>query len=149
MSALDDLIRDLKRFEGRREVVKALRKEIRRPVPTVRKAIRRRALDTLPEGGGLNKWVAKTRVNVQIKLAGRGAGIRLKGGRNSLHGRTDTRAIDAGRVRHPSWGRRGPGQWHTQQVTPGFFTDPAGDIGTWRTACVKAVDEALEVIRRG
>ena len=149
MGSLDDLIRDLRRFEGRREVTKALRKRIREPIPQVRKAIRKRAMDTLPKGGGLNKWAAKTRVTAKVSTSGRGAGVKLRGSRKSTKGKADLRRLDAGRVRHPSWGRRGKDDWHTQQVTAGFFTAPATEVDQWRDACLAAVDEALEVIRRG
>jgi hypothetical protein len=149
VGSLDDLIRDLRRFEGRREVVKQLRKEIRKPLPAVRKAIRRRALDTLPAGGGLNVWVSKIGITAQIRVSGRSAGVKLRGGRNSSGGRSDIRAIDRGRVRHPSWGRRGRGQWHTQAVAASFFTEPATAAREWRQACVAAVDNATAMIRRG
>jgi hypothetical protein len=148
-SSLDALIRDLRTFEDRKEVVKQLRTEIRKPVPAVRKAIKARALDILPKAGGLGAWVSKTRMTVQIKLSGRSAGVRLKGGRNSSGGRSDIRAIDRGRVRAPSWGHRGKGAWHTQEVKAGFFTEPTTETKPWRDACVRAVDQALEVIRRG
>lgn len=150
MGSLDDLINDLRRFEGRKEVTKQLRKEIRVPVPAIRKAVRQRAMTTLPRRGGLNVWVAKARVVADTKLSGRGAGIRLKGTRKSRNDKSDLRAINAGRVRAPSWGRRSrSGDWHNQQVTPGFFTVPAGDLATWRAAALKAVDQALDTIRRG
>lgn len=149
MGSLDDLVRDLKKFEGRKEVTKQLRREIRRPVPAVRKAVQRRALDTLPRRGGLNVWVSKTKVTAQIKLSGRAAGVRLKGSRKSAKDKSDLRRLDAGRVRHPSWGRRGVGQWHTQTVPDGFFTKPSSEVTQWRDATVRAVDNALEVIRRG
>lgn len=149
MSALDDLVRDLRKFEGRREVVKALRKQIRTPVPGVRRAIKDRALEILPERGGLNEWVASLKITAAVKLAGRAAGVRLKGGRNSAGGRSDVRRIDKGRVRAPSWGRKTKAAWHTQTVAPQFFTGPAAEVDQWRKACVRAVDEALEVIRGG
>lgn len=149
-SSLDSLIRDLRTFVDRKEVVKQLRTEIRKPVPEVRKLIKARALATLPRGGGLNVWVSKTRITVQIKLSGRAAGVRLKGGRNSKGGgRTDTRAIDSGRVRAPSWGHRGKGAWHNQSVESGFFTKPTVATGPWRDSCVRAADKALDTIRRG
>lgn len=148
-SSLDALIRDLRKFDGRKEVVKALRKEIRKPVPKVRKAIRKRARTTLPKAGGLNKWVASTRITAQIKLSGRSAGVRLKGGRNSTGARSDIRAIDRGRVRAPTYGKRNPNSWHTVKVTPGFFTTPAAETDEWRKAALKAVDQALDTIRRG
>jgi hypothetical protein len=147
--SLDQLVRDIRGFEGRREVLKALRARIRKPVPEIRKAIKARALDTLPGRGGLNVWVAAIRIGTTIKLSGRAAGVRLRGGRNSTGGRSDVKRIDRGRVRAPSWGRRTRGSWHTQTVPAGFFTKPAADVGPWRAECVAAVDEALEVIRRG
>jgi hypothetical protein len=149
MGSLDDLIRDLRKFEGRREVVKQLRKEIRKPVPAVRRSIKQSALDTLPHRNGLNVWVSKTKVTAAIKLSGRSAGVKLKGGRNSLSKRSDIRRIDKGKVRAPSWGRRGPAAWHTQTVRAGFFTEPASNSHEWRKAALKAVDEALNTLRRG
>lgn len=149
MGSLDDLIRDLRKFEGRKEVTKALRREIRKPIPAVRRSIRARALDTLPRRGGLNVWVSKSKVTAQIKLSGRTAGVRLRGSRKSANDKSDLRRIDAGRVRAPSWGRRGAGDWHTQQVTPGYFTKPSGEVDQWRKAAVDAIDQAAEVIRRG
>lgn len=150
MGTLDELIRDLRKFEGRKLVVKELRKRIRKPVPKVRRAVRRRALDTLPSGGGLNVWVSKARITVVAKFVGRGAGIRMKAGRNSGTGkRSDIRAIDRGRVRAPSWGRRTKGSWHAQTIPDGFFTEPVVGATEWREECVAALDEAMEVIRRG
>lgn len=149
MGSIDDLVRDLRQFEQRKEVSKALRRRIREPIPGVRKAIRRRALETLPKRGGLNAWVAQTRVSARVSLAGSGAGVKLKGSRKSTKGKADLTRLDAGRVRAPSWGRRGPGNWHAQQVSPGFFTKPAAEVDQWRDACLRAVDDALGVIRRG
>jgi hypothetical protein len=149
VGSLDDLIRDLRKFEARKEVVEQLRKEIRKPVPAVRKAIRARALDTLPSGGGLNVWVSKTRITVQIPVSGRTAGVKLKGGRKSIGGRSDIKRIDQGKVRHPSWGRRGKGEWHTQTVASEFFTGPAAEAREWRVAVFRAIDQALDVIRHG
>lgn len=148
-NSLDALIRDLRTFVDRKPVIKELRTEIRKPVPAVRKEIKARALETLPKGGGLAVWVSKVRMTVQIQLSGRSAGVRLKGGRNSAGGRSDIRAIDRGRVRAPSWGHRGKGAWHTQTVKAGFFTEPTVSTPLWREACIRAVDKALDVIRRG
>lgn len=149
MGDLDDLVRDLRRFDRRKAVTKALREKIRQPVPEVRRSIKARALATLPRRGGLNVWVSRTRVSAVIKLAGRSAGVTLKGSRKSLNDKSDLRRLDRGMVRAPSWGRRGSGDWHTQRVTPGFFTEPSTQTQAWRDACVAAVDEALEEIARG
>ena len=141
---------ELKALDARREVVKALRKSIREPLPDIRKSIKRRALAILPHSGGLAKWVAASRINGSVKVKAKTVGLTVKGGRNSAGGRSDVNAIDRGRVRAPSWGRRGPGAWHTQTVDSGFFTDPAkrgsDDV---ELATDRAVDRALDLIRRG
>lgn len=149
MGSLDQLVRDLRRFDGRREVTRALRRRLREPIPSVRAAIKGRALATLPARNGLAAWVARTKITAKISFSGRAAGVRLKGGRNSAGGRTDTRSIDAGTVRAPSWGRRAVTDWHSQRVDPGFFSAPAAEVDQWRDAAAVAVDDALEVIRRG
>lgn len=141
---------ELKAFDGRRAVVKAMRKGMREPVPSIRKAIRQRATSTLPSSGGLNKWVASTRITATIKVGSRRVDMKLKGGRNSSGGRSDINAIDRGRVRAPSWGRRGPGAWHTQTVPAGFFSQPAeAEADAVLRTIDREVDRALDTIRRG
>lgn len=149
MGTLDDLIRDLRTFEAKKEVIRQLRTEFRKPVPVVRSAIKQRALDTLPKSGGLNVWVSRTRITAQIRISGSRASVRLRGGRRSVGGTSDINRIDKGRTRHPSWGRRGAGQWHAQAVEPGFFTKPNEETDAWREAILSAVDNALDLIRRG
>lgn len=149
MGSIEALVRDLRGFSGRGEVVKALRKRIREPVPAVRRSIKREAVAILPRSGGLGKWVASTRITAQIRITSRTARVTLKGGRNSKRGRSDIRAIDRGRVRAPSWGHRGPRAWHAESVASGFFTRPAAEAHEWRAAIDAAAEAALETIRRG
>lgn len=146
---VDQLVRELRGFDRRREIVKAISKGVRKPLPAVRKAIKARAIATLPSSGGLGLWVSKTRVTAQVKLSGRRAGIKLKGGRNSQGQRSDIAAIDRGRVRAPSWGRRTAASWHTQTVRPGFFTETAAEATQWTGAVAGEVDRALDQLRRG
>jgi hypothetical protein len=149
VGSLDDLIRDLRKFEDRKTVVRELRREIRKPVPAVRREIRQRALDWLPRRGGLNRWVSRISITAKVRLSGRSAGIQLKGGRNSAGARADIRAIDRGKVRAPTYGHRGRRAWHNQTVPDGFFSHPATSTPAWRAACLAAVDKALATIRRG
>lgn len=146
-TSLAEFARELRAFDGRREVTRSLRARIRRPVPQIRRMIRARAVATLPDRHGLNDWVARTRVTVQVRFSGRSTGVRLVGARRSDRANSDVRAIDRGRVRAPSWGRRNAGAWHVQTVTPGFFTLPATDVQVWRTQILAAVDDALKTIR--
>jgi hypothetical protein len=148
--SVDQLVRELRGFDRRGEVIKSMKVGIRKPVPAVRKAIKARAKSTLPRRGGLGAWVAASRVNVEVKLTGRKrVGIRLKGGRNSKGGRSDIAAIDRGRVRAPSWGHRTAASWHSQTVPAGFFTTPAGEATQWRDAVETEVDRAFDTLRRG
>jgi hypothetical protein len=142
---------DLKGFEDRREVVKALRKSMREPVPKIRTDVRDRARDILPRSGGLNEWVAKSKISATVKVASRTVGLIVKGGRNSAGGRSDLRAINRGRLRAPNWGRKAKARdWHTQQVPDGYFSDPALDNAFYvEVAHIRAINRAFDQIRRG
>lgn len=148
-TSFDQLVKELKAFDGRREITKACSKGIRKAVKPAGKAIKKAAEETLPKGGGLNIWVSKIRITAQFRYAGRKAGVKIKGGRKSLHDRSDIKAIDKGRVRAPSWGHRTRASWHTVTVQPGFFTQTAAALPDWRNGVDAEVDQALEQIRRG
>ena len=148
-TSFDELVRELRAFRERREVTKATAKGIRKAVVPARKAIKSAAKETMPKRGGLNLWVSRISILAQVRLSGRRAGVKLKGGRNSLGGRSDVNAIDRGRVRAPSWGHRTKASWHTVTVPPGFFTKTAADLPDWREDVDREVDQALETIRRG
>lgn len=128
-------------------VLKQIGKAVRKPIPLVRKAIRDRALATLPKRGGLNRWVAAAIMKARITDTGAGVRIHLSAGRDSARRRSDLKRIDAGRVRHPAWGRRTKGSWSVTAVEPGFFSKPVADPTPWLDAADQALDEALERIR--
>lgn len=148
-TSFDELVRELRGFDRRREIVKAMSKGIRSGAGPVRKRIREVAVETLPHAGGLGRWVAAIRINLRIKASGRKAGVTMVGGRNAEGGRADTTRIDKGRVRAPSWGHKTRAAWHTQSVTPGFFTKTAADAGEWHDHVDGQVDAALDTLRRG
>lgn len=148
-ASLVRLVADLRGFGARREVLRGLRKRLREPLPGVQRAITASALDTLPARNGLAAWVAAEKITAVLRVSGRAAKIKLAGKRQSQRAQSDLAAIDAGQVRHPSWGRRGPGEWRAQGVTPEYFTRPAAEVDQWRAAALDAVDDALRVIARG
>lgn len=148
-TSFDELVRELRTFRERREVTNATARGIRAATKPARKAIKRAAKELLPKRGGLNVWVSRISVLAQIRLSGNRAGVKLKGGRNSLGARSDIAAVDRGRVRAPSWGHRNAASWHTVTVTPGFFTKTAADLPDWRADVDREVDKALETLRRG
>lgn len=147
MGNVHTLVRSLRGFSRNDEVIKAVRAELRKPVAPVRRKIKMAALSTLPHSGGLGAWVAGTKITASVEFKARVVAIRLRGGRNSvadLRGgksgtKSDIRAIDRGRVRHPAWGRRWRGQWFTQTVTPGFFTKTAESAPEWSAAIERGV----------
>ncbi len=144
MEDLPRLIADLKKTDASKEILKEVRRTFREPLPALRKEIKKVAKRDLPRRGGLGAWVAGTRVGAQIKLTGREVSLKIRGGRNSeSKKRSDINAIDRGRLRHPSWGRRGPGQWHTQTVKPGFFS---GTVEASRSEFVKSVEKGTNIV---
>lgn len=148
-TSFDELVRELKAFDRRRDITRAMSKGIRKAAPPVRKKIRAAAVELLPRAGGLGTWVSKVRVNLRIKTSGRRAAITMVGGLNADGGRADMKRIDAGRVRAPSWGHKTKAAWHNETVPAGFFTDTAADATEWKAAVDDEVDAALETLRRG
>lgn len=150
MGSIQVLIRSLREFSANAELVKELRKTLREPVDPVRRRIKATAVETLPHRGGLGAWVAATKITAAVTFKGRAAGIRLRGGRRSVSnlrghtdgGQSDIRAIDRGRVRAPSWGRRSRGNWHTQRVPEGFFTKTAAESPEWEQAIDRGIAQA-------
>jgi len=147
------LVRSLRGFSRDNEITKAVRVELRKPVPAVRTRIKMAARAQLPRSGGLGDWVAGTQITAKVEFSAKIVKVRLRGGRNSfanLRGtggaRSDIRAIDRGRVRHPFWGRRYRGQWRTQNVQPGFFSKTAEEAPEWGEAIDRAITVALEKI---
>jgi hypothetical protein len=146
---VDQLVAELRGFRNSKAVLAAMRKGIRAGIAPVRQAIRASAVESLPQRGGLNQWVAKTRINLNVRVGSSSARVRITGGRNSARGgQSDVNAIDRGRVRAPSWGRKGPNDWHTQTVDPGFFTETIDEQDGFRAQVDSEVDRALDTIRR-
>jgi hypothetical protein len=117
----------------------------------------------LPHRGGLGEWVAKAPLKISVRTGARSAGIRLIMGRNSRGGRSDLQGINAGKVRHPTYGHRGGkvrhavanpsgfgrhffvtqrmNDWHDQGVEPGFFDVPIEGAGVDKVR--EAAEEAI------
>lgn len=147
MGDIHTLVRSLRGFSRNDEVIKAVRAELRKPVDPVRKKIKMTALTTLPHTGGLNAWVAGTKITASVEFKSKVVTIRLRGGRNSvadLRGgktgtKSDIRSIDRGRTRHPTFGHRWRGMWFVTTVTPGFFTKTAEEAPEWSDAIERGI----------
>lgn len=143
---VEQFVAELRAFDGRRTVVQTLRRRLRSNHRAQVRKTRAAWVDGLPSTNGLGQWVARATITLRIRYSGRTTGIDLRGSRKSGKGKADLAGIDRGRVRAPSWGRKGAGQWHTQTVTPKLFTNSV-DIGDWVPTIDAAFDEALGVIR--
>jgi hypothetical protein len=145
--SIEHYARTVEQILTERRVLRELKKGMRAPANDALKRIKQSALSTLPKRGGLNVWVAAAKVKASITETPGGINIHLTGSRNSLGAESDLNRIDGGKVRHPAWGRRTKGSWSVTSVAPGFFTDPATDLGPYLAAADEALDVALEAIR--
>ena len=145
---LGTLVRRLVRFNAG-AVTREVRREIDKPLPIIRARVKASALSKLPRSGGLAAWGAAAHLTAQVQVSGETVTAHLKVHRTSLYKASDLRALDRGRVRHPAWGRRSPGSWSIQMVTPKVYSDPIMRSREWRQAVERACESAADVIRHG
>jgi hypothetical protein len=142
------LVRRLRRF-NRGAVVREVRAEIDKPLPIIRARVKASALGKLPKRGGLAAWAAAAHLTAQVSVSGNTVTAAIKVHRTSLYKASDLRALDRGRVRHPAWGRRSPGSWSVQMVTPRVYSEPIEGSPEWRAAVERACGDAVGVIEHG
>jgi hypothetical protein len=132
---LSRALKDAANKDLQRELNKGLNEAAKPFKQAVRESARRR----LSRRGGLNETVAKSRISVRKSAK---TGIRVQaGGRRSQLDR-----INAGRVRHPVFGGDA---WVDQAVTPGFWDEPARELGPQVVAeGRKALDRVADQIER-
>jgi len=108
--------------ELRRAATKALQRGVRKLRTTIPAAASR-----LPSGYA-PVMAADVKVTTSVKLASRDPAITVKvwaeGKPHQDH--RDVEKIDAGNLRHPTFGRR-QSKWHDQAVRPGFASQPFAD----------------------
>lgn len=123
---------------------------IRQEIQPLRDSARQRARETLPRRGGLADRVAQQPMPVSYSPS-RSRGVRVRIDVRPAHGRAgveDPAAVDRGRVRHPTFGRTGPGEWHTQQVQAGWFTVPMTQgAPKIRAALVAALNREIDKLQ--
>lgn len=149
MATVQQLARALSNYADRGQIIRDLAADLERVIPAVEDRIRQRARDFLPRTGGLNAWTAALRIRSSVRLGGRRVRVTLIGHRTSLGGTADLNAIDRGRARHPTFGRRGPADWHVQLVKPGFFSK-GDERPVWEAAAQRSIDRSFRrVLGRG
>lgn len=98
----------------RKELLAGIRKAVKPSIVEVKAE----ALSTLPAEGGLNRFVATSKIGVRTRSSGRRAGIRVV----ATKGGHDLVGINDGMVRHPVFGNRKV--WVSQRVDGGFYSEP-------------------------
>jgi hypothetical protein len=127
---------------------KGLRKEllrgINRSLKPVKAKVKEAALRDLPREGGLNEFVASSKIGSRTRMAGRNPAVFLTG-RKAGH---DLRSTDRGRLRHPVFGNREV--WVNQQIKPGWWSETlAGEIPAIRHEVVRALDDVARRLADG
>lgn len=123
-----------------------LTRGIRVAADPLRDSVRTAALRQLPKRGGLNRQVAGQKVTISVLTGARTAGVRLK------TTAPDTQQTDSGYVRHPTFGRRGKGEWRTQSVplARGWWTTTLSIRSAAVTPAILAVmEQTAAKIQRG
>jgi hypothetical protein len=125
---------------GDRQLRRELLSSIQRATRPVRDKVREKALSTLPSSGGLAGEVAASRFSARTSMTGRNVGVRVVG----ASGR-DVRSLDAGRLRHPTFGHK---PFVSQSVEPGFFSatieDHAPEIRDEISDAMKTIANKIE-----
>jgi hypothetical protein len=130
-------------------ITRAVQAEIDEPLPIIRTRVKASALGKLPKSGGLAAWAAAAHLTAQVRVAGDTVTAALKVHRTSLYKASDLRALDRGRVRHPAWGRRAPGDWSVQVVPAKTYSEPIAESPEWRRAVIRAAETGAGVIEHG
>src|SRR5215216_4340171 len=110
------------------QIAKDITNEMRTGDASIRAAFQAHAMAVLPKRGGLNAWVADSRVSFRPIRGARRGGQHVSVGRNSLIGRSELEGLDAGLVIHPDNSRHHRG-WFSQGVPPNSISEPIEDQG--------------------
>lgn len=140
---LERVGRQLKEL-GDKDLRKELFRGFNRATKPLKIAVRTSAELRLPKRGGLNRFVAASRLSTRTRVSGKNVGVRIVAAKRG----SDVEAIDRGRLRHPVFGNRRV--WVTQQITPGWFTVPlvAGER-TVQRELLQVIDDIERGLSRG
>lgn len=143
---LEKLGRRLKAAGGggglRRELLARIRRETK-PLIT---EIPMRAIDTLPEAGGLSERVASATYASRTRMTGNSVGVQIRA--VGAPGARGLGRLNRGMLRHPLFGDRS--SWFDQQIRPGFFSGPIEERKPRIHRGIKAaMDDTAEKIARG
>jgi hypothetical protein len=139
-----------KRLHAAGSAGQGIRKNIRSSIRVAAKPLGRfiavSAGRSLPQRGGLGYHIAGATASVTGGVSAAGVSARL-----SLRDKGyDLKSIDRGRLRHPTFGRRGPDDWKDQTVKADTFTDAFKQgAPAIRTEIEKGLLEVARSIEKG
>jgi hypothetical protein len=130
------------KLAGERDVRLGMTRGLRGAAAPLVPLVRHAALRDLPKAGGLNRYVAEQKITVSVRTGVNTAGVRL------VTSTPATEQADQGAVRHPTFGRRGRGQWKVTKTRKGWWTDTlrAGSQSV-TPALLRVMDEVAAKIR--
>lgn len=96
--------------------------------------VRGSAASTLPTSGGLAQELARGKISIRTRLSGTSASVKVRSERGA--------SADTGTLRHPVFKT---GRWVSQQVRPGWFTEPLEDSAP---EFHKGLERVIDKIRR-
>ena len=121
---------------GNKGLQRELTKGITQAVKPLKAAVAASARAKLPSSGGL----AERAAGIPIRSRRNKSGLRVVA--TGRGGMKNVKALDAGTVRHPVYGRSA---WVSQSVTPGFWTEPTEELAPEVRA---QVEKAMDVVAR-
>lgn len=143
------------RVEGRKDLARQMASAISKGIDPLRDSIRASAAETMPRRGGYNATFTKSlRFRTSQGGSGDSARVSLASYGDGQSERRDIRALEAGRLRHPVFGRSRAGArkgervanpWAVTSIRAGFWK--RGTEGAMDES-VKALDHVLEEFTR-
>ncbi len=96
----------------------------------------------------LNELVARARIKTVANFSGKFVGVAIIGSQSKQGKKRDLEGINAGMVRHPTFGRK---PWVAQRVKPGFFDKPLeGEVSdSFKRHVFRAVNEVRRKLGAG
>lgn len=116
------------KLAGDVELKKAMYRNLRAATEPARKAVVAEERAVLPKRGGLNEWVAETKVGHRTLIGARTAGITLVQSRKGRTRPHDLRKMNEGHLRHPVYAdpskSRRQWTWVEQDIPSGWWDRP-------------------------
>lgn len=145
------------RAVGDRGLGRQMSKALTDVTKPLQRDIRDEADRTMPVRGGYRATVARSlRFRTSVSTAARSASVRLITYADGKSERRDVVALDAGRLRHPVFGRSGrrggrrvARPWATTSIRAGFYARPTRDAGDKVARQMHGVLDALYTELKG